>query len=145
MGWPDSTWSTSWSGRDAVILIDALDVEGCAAGHLVRYSKAELTGGAKSFRLSPHEPSLGQTLLAADLLGCGAADVVLIGAVGRLFEMGSGMSDEVVEALPRLEAMLIEELRRFGVEVPRRKMADQNFGSDFSSEKVDAPRANSME
>ncbi len=133
------------SGRDAVILIDMLDVEGRAPGHLVRYSKAELTGSATSFRLSPHEPSLGQTLRAAELLGCGAADVVLIGIVGRLFEMGSRMSDEVSEALPRLETMLIEELRRFGVEVPRRDTADQNLGSDFNSENVDAPRANSME
>jgi len=103
-------------GRDAVILIDSLDVEGRTPGDIVRYSKAELIGNASSFRLSPHEQSLGQTLRAAELLGQGAADIVLIGAVGQVYEMGCGLSDAVVEALPRLEEMLAEELRRFGVE-----------------------------
>lgn len=133
------------TGRDAVILIDMLDVEQHGPGQVLRYSKAELTSGAKALRLSPHEPSLGQTLLAADLMGVGAAEVILIGVVGQRFEMGSGMSEKVTEALPRLEAVLMEELRRLGVEMTRRKTADQNFGSDFSSENVDAPRANSME
>jgi hydrogenase maturation protease len=107
-------------GRDAVVLIDSLDVPESIPGHVLRYGKAELTGGASSFRLSPHEQSLGQTLLAAELLGQGAAEVVLLGVVGKSFEMGFPLSDEVNEALPRLEAMLLDELRRLGIEVRRR-------------------------
>jgi hydrogenase maturation protease len=103
-------------GRDLVVLIDSLDVEGRVAGEVVRYAKAELMADASSFRLSPHEQSLGQALRAAELLGHGEADIVLIGAVGQMYEMGCGLSDAVLQALPRLEEMLAEELRRFGVE-----------------------------
>jgi hydrogenase maturation protease len=103
------------SGRDAVLIIDVLDIAGRAPGEVIRFSKAELVSGPPGARLSPHELSLKETLLLADKLGAGAAGVVLFGIVGKTFDMGSGLSDELRAALPALDAAVAAELGRFGV------------------------------
>lgn len=103
------------NGRDAVLIIDALDIAGRAPGEVVRLSKAELAAGPPGARLSPHELSLKETLLLAEKLGAGAADVVLFGIVGKTFEMGGWLSDELRAALSSLDAAVAEELSRLGV------------------------------
>lgn len=103
------------SGRDAVLIIDVLDIAGREPGEVVRFSKAELAAGAPAARLSPHELSLKEILLLAEKLGAGAAAVVLLGIVGKTFEMGSGLSDELRAAFPSLDAAVAAELSRFGV------------------------------
>lgn len=103
------------SGRDAVLIIDVLDIAGRAPGEVVRLSKAELVAGPPAARLSPHELSLKETLLLAEKLGAGAASVVLLGIVGKSFEIGSGLSDELRAALPSLDAAVAAELSGFGV------------------------------
>lgn len=104
-------------GREAVLIVDVLDVADHAPGAILRFSKAELTGGPAAGGLSPHELSLKETLLLADKLGAGPADVVLFGIVGRAFEMGAGLSDELRRAMPGLEEAVAGELRRFGFEM----------------------------
>lgn len=108
------------AGRRAAILIDVVEAEGVAAGTVLRYGKQDLTGPPPPLRLSPHQPTLREAILAADLLGGGVEEVVLLGVVAGSLEMGEGLSRAVADALPALEALLLEELRRLGVE-PRRR------------------------
>jgi hydrogenase maturation protease len=109
------------SGRRAAILIDAIALAGCAAGTVVRYTRQELTGSPLPMRISPHQPTLREAIVAAELLGGGPQDLVLLGVVARSFEMGEGLSGEVSRTLPELEAALLSDLKRLGVDlVPRR-------------------------
>ncbi len=120
------------SGRDLVLIIDAFDISGCQPGAVVRLSKAELAAGPAGARVSPHELSLAETLAAADLLGAGAADVVMLGVKGACFELGAGLGAQLRAALPALDAAVARELERCGVLMkPRRRPAESETAERF--------------
>jgi hydrogenase maturation protease len=108
------------AGRRAAVLVDALKLEGSEPGELRRFERDELEAQGLN-RLSPHQPSFGETLRAAEAMGGNLESLVLLGVAGASFEMGDGLSDPVRAALPRLEVEVVDALRRVGVELrPKR-------------------------
>ncbi len=108
------------AGRRAAVLVDALQLEGCQPGELRSFHRDQLEAQGLN-RLSPHQPSFGETLHAAEAMGGRLESLVLFGVAGESFGMGEGLSDRVQSALPDLEAEVVEALRRVGVELrPKR-------------------------
>src|SRR5579884_3432847 len=78
----------------AVILIDAVRAE-ARPGTVVRYEKPELMKDFAAVRLSPHDPSVAQSLCLAELSGKAPETVVLIGVVPEQIGLGDPMTPAV--------------------------------------------------
>jgi hydrogenase maturation protease len=92
----------------ALILVDTVKSKG-DAGELRQYRRHEILRQAPQPRLSPHDPSLKEALLMAELGGGGPEDVLLVGVVPALVGTGVGLSAEVRGAVePAVEAVLAE-------------------------------------
>ena len=74
-------------------------------------------------RLSAHQPCLAETLFAAETAGIRFKDLRLLGVVGRDFDVGTELSDDVAQAMPRALVQVCEILEQHGVTVRRRKTA----------------------
>lgn len=107
------------AGLDAVIVLDAVRAAG-VPGEVRLFRREELLALPPSARVSPHDPDLQQALLTAELAGGGPEEVLLVGMVPGRVELGTGLSAEVREVLPAVEAVVVAELRRLGVEPLRR-------------------------
>lgn len=120
---------------DAVIVVDTVRVGGRPAlpsrpglpgrqarpGQLRVFRKAEVMALPTSPRLSPHDPDLRQALLTLELAGRAPEEVLLVGIVPERVELGTELSPHVRAALPAVEAVVVAELRRLGVEPARRE------------------------
>ena len=118
LGTPSLDLASRLSDLDAAIFIDAVSAS-APPGTLLRYSRAELLAHPPGLRLSPHEPSLKETLLTLEFLGEGPQTVVLIGIVPERLD-GFGMSDAAELAVPRAAETAIAELARLGIEATLR-------------------------
>jgi len=104
-------------GIDTVILVDcvaALESEGERAGAVVLYRKNDIVRRAPAQRLDPHSPALSECLLAADLLGAGPQNVLLVGVVGERFEPGCSLTPEVQQAAQEAGSAVLQELKERG-------------------------------
>ncbi len=115
------TPSLSLAGRmaefDAVILVDAVSAS-LPPGTIKRYTLDEMLRHPPSLRLSPHDPSLKETLLTVQFAGDGPSDVVLIGVVPKSLDQ-FGLSPEVESAAPAAAQAVIDELARLGITARR--------------------------
>ena len=118
LGTPSLDLAARLSDLDAAIFIDAVSAS-APPGTLLRYSRAELLAHPPGLRLSPHEPSLKETLLTLEFLGEGPQTVVLIGIVPERLD-GFGMSDAAELAVPRAAETAIAELAHLGIEATLR-------------------------
>ena len=118
LGTPSLDLAARLSDLDAAIFIDAVSAS-APPGTLLRYSRAELLAHPPGLRLSPHEPSLKETLLTLEFLGEGPQTVVLIGIVPERLD-GFGMSEAAELAVPRAAETAIAELTRLGIEATLR-------------------------
>lgn len=111
---------------DAVIVVDTVRVGGRPAlpsrpGQLRVFRKDEVMALPTAPRLSPHDPDLRQALLTCELAGRAPAELLLVGVVPDRVELGTELSAPVRAALPAVEAVIVAELRRLGVEPARRE------------------------
>jgi hydrogenase maturation protease len=111
---------------DAVIVVDTVRVGGrpglpSRPGQLRVFRKAEVMALPTSPRLSPHDPDLRQALLTLELAGRAPEEVLLVGIVPERVELGTELSPHVRAALQAVEAVVVAELRRLGVEPARRE------------------------
>lgn len=113
-------------GRDAVILIDAVKVDG-APGSLRFYRKADVLQQAPSRRMDPHSPALVDALHAAELFGTGPREVLLVGVVGGSFEPGCELSTPVQSAVSPILSEIVRECGRLGIRC-RRRETEQDTG-----------------
>ncbi|HEY2292572.1 MAG TPA: hydrogenase maturation protease [Thermoanaerobaculia bacterium] len=121
LGTPGPELAYIIEGLDALIVIDTIKAPGEPGElHLLRREEI-LSGQGAPDRLSPHDPSLRQALVAASLLGRSPQDVLLIGLVPGESNLGIGLSPGVRAALWGATALVAAELERLGYEVPRRK------------------------
>jgi len=105
---------------DAVVFVDAVACkDNPPPGTLRRFNRAEILRHPPSLRLSPHDPSLKETLLTVELLPNGPSDVVLIGIVPKSLDQ-FGLSDEIESVLPAAADAVLAELARLGVVATRR-------------------------
>jgi hydrogenase maturation protease len=123
LGTPGPELTHVIEGLDALIVIDTIQARG-EPGDLVLLRRAEiLNGQGAPDRLSPHDPSLRSSLVAAGLLGHSPEDVLLIGIVPGDSHLGIGLSPRVSTKLWGATAVAAAELERLGYEVPRRREA----------------------
>jgi hydrogenase maturation protease len=114
LGTPALEFPTHLAGYDHVILIDAVAAN-AEAGTVRLYRRDDILKNPPGLRISPHDPSLKETLLLLDLIDEAPEDIVLVGIVAKVAKMGIGMSDEVTAALPAAALAVIAELERLGV------------------------------
>ena len=111
------------SARDAVILIDSLELH-APAGTLRLYRKDAIQRQAPSVRLDPHSPALVDAFLHAEFFGVGPKDVLLIGIVGESYEPGCNLSDALQHSWLTVVAEVLRELDRLEVGYRRKTHED---------------------
>lgn len=122
LGTPALELPTHLAGFDHVILIDAVAAS-AEAGAVRLYRRDDILKNPPGLRISPHDPSLKETLLLLDLLSEAPEDIVLVGIVAKDASMGIGMTPEVVDALPLAANAVIAELETLGIPVTPREQA----------------------
>ena len=100
-------------GVERLLVIDAVKL-GRESGAIVRLEGDEVPA-ALNVKISPHQVGVQDLLAAARLTGRGPPHVVLWGMEPERLDPGTSFSPRVAEALPRLRAEVLEELRRWGV------------------------------
>jgi hydrogenase maturation protease len=114
-------------GFDALIVVDALNVQG-AAGEVRAWRRRDLLAGAVPVVMSPHEPSLREALLRLQLLGRCPQEILLVGAIPLSVGTGAELSGCVRRAVPEIEAEVVNELRNLGVHL---RLRDRPLEPDF--------------
>lgn len=104
---------------DFVIFLDAVSASG-EPGEIRTYESERIIQQSPSIRISPHDPSLRETILNMQLLGIGPSRVKLIGIIPESLEH-FGLSDPVRKAVPAAAARVIGEMVRLGIEVKLRR------------------------
>lgn len=120
VGTPSLDLAARMGGFDAVIFVDAVSAKG-EPGELRQYDRAQIVKNPPSIRMSPHDPSLKETVILVDLLPDGPSYVTLIGIIPRTLDQ-FGLSDEVVAAIPAAVQAIVEELEKLGVKLTRRAL-----------------------
>jgi hydrogenase maturation protease len=107
------------SGKDAVILIDSIEIE-VDPGTVLLYRKADIVCHRPIVRMDPHSPALVDTLLSAELFGTAPADVMLVGVAAASYDAGCSLTAAVQTAIARVVSEVLLELDRLGVAYKRR-------------------------
>lgn len=105
--------------RDVLILIDALSAGG-EPGEIRTFDQEHLKQFLPGMRLSAHQPCLNETMHAAKMAGIVFKEALLIGVVGRDFNVTTELGPVIAEALPQVMEMVVEIVRRHGVFAERR-------------------------
>ena len=106
-----------------LLIIDALKQEGKAPGSLIRLEGEEIPSFL-SLKISPHQEGLTDLLAVARLTGICPPEVVLWGMVPACLEVGLELSPPVEARMGELVEEVVEELRRWGLDVRRRDKVD---------------------
>jgi len=107
------------AGHDVVIFVDAV-AEDLAPGTVRIYDREAIVNASPVLRVGPHDPALGDTLLALEFAGEGPHEAVLIGIVASETSSGLGLSPAVRAALPVAAQMVVKELAQRGISVTKR-------------------------
>lgn len=118
IGTPSLDLAARMGGFDAVIFVDAVSAKG-EPGELRSYDRAAIVKNPPSLRMSPHDPSLKETVILVELIPDGPSFIKLVGVIPKSLDQ-FGLSDEVRAAVPRLAEAVIAELATLGVEVKAR-------------------------
>lgn len=106
----------------AAILVDAVRAD-APPGSIVRLEGVDVAPAVEQ-RLSPHQIGVADLLDGVRWLDRYPQRLVLLGVVPATLDLGVGCSPAVCAALPRLLDALVDEIRRFGFELIRRKNDD---------------------
>ncbi|HUP62239.1 MAG TPA: hydrogenase maturation protease [Thermoanaerobaculia bacterium] len=118
LGTPSLDLAGRLAGTDIVLFVDAVSAKG-TPGEIRTYTRAEILKHPPSLRISPHDPSLKETLLTLELLPDAPREVKLIGVIPASLQQ-FGLTPEVRNAIPAAMEAVLAELARFGVQpVPR--------------------------
>jgi hydrogenase maturation protease len=113
LGTPSLDLAGRLLGLDVVIFVDAVSAKD-APGTIRVYDRDQILKHPPGLRLSPHDPSLKETLLTVEFLGDGPKTIILVGIVPKTTE-GFGLSSEVEAAVPRAIAAVFAQLDAFGI------------------------------
>ena len=119
IGTPTLDFVDYFRGRDVVMLIDALSAGG-EPGDILTFDQERLKQFLPGMRLSAHQPCLNETMHAVDMAGIELKEALLIGVVGRDFNVTTELGPSVAQALPRVLEMVAEVVRRNGAKADRR-------------------------
>ncbi|MGB5161433.1 MAG: hydrogenase maturation protease [Thermoanaerobaculia bacterium] len=118
LGTPGPEFVNYMARFDAVIVLDAVKAKG-DPGEVHLYRQQDIAKILPSLRLSPHDPSLRDALLAGDFIGEAPDDVLLVGVIPSEVELQTTLSEPVMNSIPEVEEAVISELRRLGFEPER--------------------------
>lgn len=107
-------------GREVLVLVDALGGGG-QPGEILTFDKEQLKEFLPNMRLSAHQPCLHETLHAAEISDIDLKDVLLVGIIGRSFNVGTDLGPYVSRALPEVLDLIVEYVRQRGGTVEKRK------------------------
>ena len=113
LGTPSLDLAGRMAGHDAVIFVDAVSAKG-NPGEIRQYTRAEIVKNPPSIRMSPHDPSLKETVILVELLPDNPSYITLIGIIPRTLD-AFGLSDEVRAAVPVAVERVLAELAALGV------------------------------
>ncbi|MEW5744656.1 MAG: HyaD/HybD family hydrogenase maturation endopeptidase [Nitrospirota bacterium] len=99
--------------RDAVIIVDVVRT-GNPPGTIIRLEGADVPALFNS-KISPHQLGLSDLLAAAQLTDSMPRRIVLLGIEPKSMDTGLELSDEVRAGVPRLAALIVEELASLGL------------------------------
>lgn len=99
-------------GLHTLVLVDCVASEDHAPGTVLLFRKDDILHTAPAQRLDPHSPALSECLLAAEMLGASPENVLLVGVVGQRREPGVCLSVEVLQAIPKSIAAVVDELKQ---------------------------------
>jgi hydrogenase maturation protease len=102
-------------GVERLLVVDAV-AAGLLPGSLIRLEGDEVPATIE-LKTSPHQVGLADLLAGAKLLGRWPRQVVLWGVEPARLEPGTKFSPQVLDALPDLQAAVLQELARWGIEV----------------------------
>jgi hydrogenase maturation protease len=119
VGTPSLDFAGRLSDYDAAIFVDAVSAA-ADPGTIRLYSRDELLKHPPGLRLSPHDPSLKETLLTIEFLGTGPRDIVLVGVVPETID-GFGMSEAVEKSVPLAADAVLAQLSRLGFNLSLRE------------------------
>ncbi len=115
LGTPGPEFVNYMARFDAVIVLDSVKAKG-EPGEVRLYRHQDIAKALPTLRLSPHDPSLRDALLATDFIGEAPDEVLLIGVIPSEVELQTTLSEPVMGAIPEVEEAVISELRRLGFE-----------------------------
>jgi hydrogenase maturation protease len=98
-----------------LLFVDTVSAVGAPGTIVVLDKAAILDGHIAGRRQTTHEAGVREAILTADLIGRGADDVLLIGAIPTDLSSGPGLSPAVEAAIDPTCARILAELRRRGV------------------------------
>ena len=113
LGTPSLDLAARLMDLETVIFIDAVSAK-AAPGTIRIYSLEEILEHPPGLRLSPHDPSLKETLLTSRFASGNPGYVRMVGIVPESTE-AFGMSATVSGAIPRAVAAVLSELRSLGI------------------------------
>jgi hydrogenase maturation protease len=108
------------SGKDAVILIDSVEVE-ADPGTVLLYRKQDIVRHSPSVRMDPHSPALVDALLSSGFFASAPNDVLLVGIKPESYDAGCRLSKSVKASVDEAIAVVLGELGRLHVEYRRRE------------------------
>jgi hydrogenase maturation protease len=120
IGTPSLDLAARMCGFDAIVFVDAVSAKG-EPGELRQYTRAEIVKNPPSLRMSPHDPSLKETILLVDLLPDGPSYITLVGIIPKTLD-DFGLSAEVEASVPLAACRVLTELDQLGVEFTRREI-----------------------
>ena len=124
LGTPGLGITAAFAEYDAMILIDSVSAKK-APGEVQLYRKNELVQVPLKTRISPHDPALVEALLFAEFSGGCPQEVLLVGVVPQVCELGCGMSDAAHVGLETAIRAVLAELDRMEVPVKLKARPDE--------------------
>lgn len=118
LGTPSLDLAARLADFDQVIIVDAVSAQ-LPAGTIRIYTLEEILKHPPGLRLSPHDPSLKESLLTALFAGGGPLHVRLVGIVPES-TASFGMSETARAAVPRAAEAVLSELSMLGIVVRRK-------------------------
>ena len=116
LGTPGLGITAAFAEYDAMILVDSVSAKK-KPGEVQLYRKDQLVLVPLKTRVSPHDPALVEALLFAEFSGKCPKEVLLVGVVPLVCELGCGMSDAAHIGMEMAIRAVLAELERLGVEV----------------------------
>ncbi len=106
---------------DLLIVVDALKA-GKPQGTLLRLAGDEVPVFFRQ-KLSPHQIGLSDVLASLEFAGSRPKDMVVIGVEAENFSLGLEMTPAIAARLPKLVAMVVEELAARGINLTPKRLA----------------------
>jgi len=108
---------------DKLLIIDVVKAKG-KPGEVKFYEKEDFFVDRLPLKLSPHQLGLQEVLLLNEIKGTCPKEVKLIGVVPKAVETGTGLTKELETVLPKVEKLVLEILKEWGVEVKEREIPE---------------------